>query len=1668
MKKRILSVLLAFAMIFTLMPTALAAPTTYQVVTVDKTTVQAGETVNVKVTLPEGIQTAGSFTVVMDFDKGKFEVMSLNYPDDLEAWNEAKNKTASVEVVTNTPDIANVSGQLTANASYPYNTIKVAGVTVIDATLKAKASGVAAFSFSIFEITYSDNGTQYIVKKDQLETPPSVTIPKAPITSVSAKVDAPQKGVALDTTVDVGGATAYTGTVKWYVGETEATETIAKANTEYTAKITLTASSGESFDAALDNTTTTEGYAVKKVSNTELLLTKTFGVTAIKDTPTITTVPTASAITYGQKLSNSTLTGGEAKVGSTVISGTFKWKTGTITPQVKDSNSTEYEVVFTPSDAASYEPATCKVKLTVNKKPLSSLATDPISDQPYTGIPITPTFRVMNGTDFFEILDPSDYEVTFTNNTNVGTANYTIKETPTGNYKFNTSYGTFKIKAADSSISITSDPSKSYDGNVVTDPAVSTSGSTGAVTYTYYTDAACTTKTTTASGAVSDGAAPKNAGDYWVKATVPADGSYGSATSDAKKFTISPRNISEVTVATIADQEYTGSSIEPTLTVTYNGAPLASGTDYTVEYTSNLNVGTATATIKAKTGGNFTGEKDVTFKIKAKAITPVVTVTGSYEYTGDPITPNYKVEITSGGMELPADQYDAVVSNNTNAGNGNIKITAKANGNYSFSEVNKTFAINAKNVSGLTATISDQTTIKDVGEFVDPVIKGVKGEDLTGTLTYAYGSETGKTHAEVVTMLKGKNVNDVVTLTYTFTPSSGNYTGTKTGSFKVTVKDIEFLVNGTPATVANTLTVKANPVYGDDWSDIVKIKDGVTITAKVGTNIDTDQSHFTLRPTGKPNAGNGQTYELVYNGTINGTNYANVVVASGTVNVARKDVTATMIAGIPAQTYTGSAIQPKPAVTDGAALSEGTDFSYSYDANTDVATGGKVTITGQGNYKGTADKTFTISPKNINGATINLTSASLPYTGLEQTVSITSVTLTGWTITAGDYDIVGNSDKATNVGSTTLTIQGKGNYTGTATTTWEITSIDPVLADFDVTPALSTAQTYDGAHKTVTVVPKSGVNGMGTVKVYYEATAGITYPKSETAPTDVGTYKVTASVAAGSNYNAKDIDVGTLTINQATGGTLAAYNFQQKYTDLTAKTITPDYSDLPAGQTWTYSTPTPVTSGTAAVTGTSIGADTGVLSYTLTAGAKDDTVKWTVTISSHNYAAFTKEVTLTLTDKDDQAALTLTGGTTVVYGQTLQLGTSGGNGTGAVTYAVTNGTGEATIDAATGKLTPVKVGTVKVKATKAGDASYNSVTSAEVEITITRATPTGAPKYTAITTSGKTLADAGLTTTGSTLNPNAGTLVWVDNAGTVLPDTTAVAANTTYKWLFTPTDANYTTLTGSIELYHKSSSGGGGWYYTYYTIKATAGTNGSISPSGWTSVRDGRDQTFTITPDKGYAVAKVLVDGKSVGAVKSYTFKNVTKDHTIEAIFMKSNGNPQTGVFVDVAEGSYYEEAIDWAVEKGITNGVSSNMFAPNDPCTRAQIVTFLWRAAGSPAPKSMSSFTDVPADAFYAKAVAWAVENGITSGTGESKFSPNATCTRAQAVTFLYRASGSPAVSGSAEFSDVATNAYYADAVAWAAKKGITTGIGGGLFGSDNDCTRGQIVTFLWRAMAE
>ena len=259
------------------------------------------------------------------------------------------------------------------------------------------------------------------------------------------------------------------------------------------------------------------------------------------------------------------------------------------------------------------------------------------------------------------------------------------------------------------------------------------------------------------------------------------------------------------------------------------------------------------------------------------------------------------------------------------------------------------------------------------------------------------------------------------------------------------------------------------------------------------------------------------------------------------------------------------------------------------------------------------------------------------------------------------------------------------------------------------------------------------------------------------------------------------------------------------------------------------------------------------------------------------------------------------------------------------------------------------------------------------------------------------------------------------------------------------------------------TGGGGSSGYSYYTIKATAGAGGSISPSGNVSVREGRDQTFTITPDKGYAVANVKIDGKSIGAVKSYTFENVRRAHAIEVSFTRVNE------FIDVPSGSYFYEAVMWAVENGVTTGVSASRFDPDGICTRAQAVTFLWRAAGSPKPETRTMpFTDVPVGSYYYDAVLWAVENGITKGTSETMFSPDATCSRAQIVTFLWRSQKSPAAGTANPFTDVKASAYYADAVLWAVKEDVTKGTTNTMFSPDANCTRAQIVTFIWRALAE
>lgn len=267
---------------------------------------------------------------------------------------------------------------------------------------------------------------------------------------------------------------------------------------------------------------------------------------------------------------------------------------------------------------------------------------------------------------------------------------------------------------------------------------------------------------------------------------------------------------------------------------------------------------------------------------------------------------------------------------------------------------------------------------------------------------------------------------------------------------------------------------------------------------------------------------------------------------------------------------------------------------------------------------------------------------------------------------------------------------------------------------------------------------------------------------------------------------------------------------------------------------------------------------------------------------------------------------------------------------------------------------------------------------------------------------------------------------------------------------------------------YRTSSSGSSSRPSYPITTPDKTENGSVNISS-TSAKRGSVVTITVTPDAGYVLDKLTVtdkDGKDVALTKKsdteYTFVMPAGKVEITPSFVKQTPSQ---AFVDVRTGDYFYDAVQWAVGKGITNGTSAETFSPEDSCTRAQIVTFLWRAAGSPVVNYAMDLSDVAGDAYYAEAVRWALSEGVTTGTSADQFSPDATCTREQVVTFLYRAAGSPAVSGESAFEDVGADAYYARAVAWAAQNGVTNGISQALFGTGSDCTRAQIVTFLYRA---
>ena len=768
------------------------------------------------------------------------------------------------------------------------------------------------------------------------------------------------------------------------------------------------------------------------------------------------------------------------------------------------------------------------------------------------------------------------------------------------------------------------------------------------------------------------------------------------------------------------------------------------------------------------------------------------------------------------------------------------------------------------------------------------------------------------------------------------------------------------------------------------------------------------------------------------------TGYAETKV-SYTLNVSPKTITPSIVLAPATFEYDGTDKEPAVAVNDGALVLTAADYTVEYENNRNAGTA-KVIVkpAAGGNYTWTpaAEQTFTITPKGLDQSAFTWSTAvSFPYDGNAHSVTLTNLP-EGVSATYTD-------NAKTYVGSYTasavLSVDANHTLTGTlATCAWGITpAADPAV--IGAAAAVLTGKTVD--------LSANVTGAMGDVSYAIDSSAALAGCSVDsntgifTAGATDGSCTVTVTVAA------KDVDGnGTDEYSGATGsitvtvqnktdvsgkiafsdGELTYNGSEQTYENASIDGITPG-----ANPTWTYTY--------TAVSGTLSGGKPKTAgTYTVSATYEDD----------DNYG--TANATLTILP----VRVAIPAADTAVYTYDGTVKTYGIAAT--ADYTVTGNTQTNANEAGY---------TVTVALTDKVNTTWADGTTADQTYTfkIMKATPTGTPNYTKITTSGKKLSDAALAS--GSITPAGGSIAWDMAADTV------VAANTAYGWTYTPADtANYKALTGSLTPYTVSHSGGGGGgsYTPSYSITVDKTENGTITVSP-KSASKGDTVTITVKPDKGYELEMLKALDKDGDALKltekngKYTFKMPSGKVTVKGSFVEE---APVQIFKDVPVDAYYYEAVKWAAEKGITGGVGNGLFGPNDPCTRAQIVTFLWRAAGSPAPKSMNSFADVPADAYYAKAVAWAVENGITSGTGSGKFSPDAACTRAQCVTFLYRAAGSPAVSGSPAFSDVASDAYYAKAVKWAQANGITTGIGGGLFGSNDNCTRAQIVTFIYRYM--
>ena len=866
----------------------------------------------------------------------------------------------------------------------------------------------------------------------------------------------------------------------------------------------------------------------------------------------------------------------------------------------------------------------------------------------------------------------------------------------------------------------------------------------------------------------------------------------------------------------------------------------------TREHTWKINEGDLTPT---------DAEKSVLFGTKEVTVTPA-----DFGLTQDGI----KIEVTHAGNSLitgylPSDDMRSVTFM--------LRDTDKADAanNASDTATLKFSSANYNEASGtLTIKIIDKNTDADTLKI-----------DVPATVTY------GDTVTPSVGESKPAGAGDV---TFKFFDEDGNQVSDQpfpVGKYKVTAScedaDTIYTAENEFEVVARELT-EENVTFGENLvytgNELTQ-----TVTVTVGGKELTKDTDYTV--TGLTGTEPGS-----YPVTVTGTgNYTGTVTKS--FEIAKADISGATISDIDSPVgYTGTAYEPEVTVTfNGTELALDTDYTVAYTNNVNAGEA-TVTITGTGaHFKGSVEKHFTITAADLSGCTF-APIADVTYNTKVHTPEVT-VAISGRTLEA-DKDYTVSYASNVNAGTATVTVTGKGNFTGSANTTFTIAKADLNLSVYTISSLCTETEV-----------------------------------KTSTLPSNF--------------FLADETETGFSIALTAAGGDAI-------------------FTQEPA-----------VVDGENMIT------------YQLNGGTGEATFNVTVTPASVNYKAGTYDLKIQAYDKTNVSnRIVFESGSAVYTGSGIKYekATIAGHSSGMrYTYAPDVATG-ATLDAAG---LPLTVGTYTVTATYSDASSYGYKTAT---FTITKATPAGTPAYTKIETSGKTLADTKLTV--GTIRP-AGTIAWD------LPLTTVLKDGKEYAWTFTPTDThNYTTLTGKLIPY----------------------------------VDDGTDYIPGV------------IDGNS----GSFNFH-------------------------DVSRFDYFYDAVKWAAENGIASGTGRYTFSPDAVCTRAQTVTFLWRAAGSPMPRYRTcAFTDVDSRDYYYNAVLWAVEQGITTGLTATTFGPDVTVSRGQVATFLYRAASASKPNTFNPFTDVKTTAYNYDAILWAYDNRITTGTSDTTFSPDASCTRAQIVTFLYR----